>query len=396
MDLLRVLASVLIARETDEASVNNGPAGLGIIWTMVVLAWLIVLLRLYTQARITGQYGLSDYLMLVSVIIITAFASLISVQYHYGWGRHQAYVDDADLVQFFKFNITSQSFGILGSTLGRLSFIVFMVQLFGFKKSLARGLWVLFALQCITNGVAIICIYAQCSDARALYNHSVVADCWPDYVQTYIGYGHTSFNALTDLILTVLPLKMIWNLQMKLRIKISVAVLLSMSILAFVGVIMKIVYLRALSHRGDATYNTVPMFAWIVVEGTLVDIAGSVPLLRPLFKPYLGDSSTARPHYELSPFSAPLSQSTATAGGFSFNKLREATHSNVLKSAVVHGSGSQEDILSASGVGPSHNGKITVREEFIVDYGTDNKIASPPTPSRSSTQRGPSRTSWSA
>lgn len=55
-----------------------------------------------------------------------------------------------------------------------------------------------------------------------------------------------------------------------------------------VGLIMKCVYLDALSYEGDYSYNTVPMFTWITVEGTLVAIAASLPVVRPLVKQHLG------------------------------------------------------------------------------------------------------------
>lgn len=38
-------------------------------------------------------------------------ASLISVQYHYGWGRHYIYIDPSDRMQALKFNSIGQSFG---------------------------------------------------------------------------------------------------------------------------------------------------------------------------------------------------------------------------------------------------------------------------------------------
>lgn len=57
---------------------------------MVSLTLLIVGARIYTQVRVTRQFGLSDYLVICSAAVLTGFASIISVQYHFGWGRHQS------------------------------------------------------------------------------------------------------------------------------------------------------------------------------------------------------------------------------------------------------------------------------------------------------------------
>lgn len=153
---------------------------------MVCLALAIVVTRLYTQARITKQFGLSDYLMLCSIAVLIGFASLISVQYQFGWGQHQSCIASLDELETqIKFNVAGQSFGIMGSTFGRLSFIVFMIALFGSKKRVWWGLWVMFALQVITNVGTVVTIYAQCKDPRALYTFTMPQDlCWPSFVQT--------------------------------------------------------------------------------------------------------------------------------------------------------------------------------------------------------------------
>lgn len=165
---------------------DTGGTGLTIIWIMVFCAIVVVAARLYTQARITKQFGLSDYLMLCSIIVITGFASLISVQYHYGWGRHQACITDIQKLETqIKFNVTGQSFGIMGSTFGRLSFIVFMSMLFGSKTWVRWTLWTIFVAQIVTNVGAVVGIYAQCKDPRAMYDFSLPeTTCWPSYVQT--------------------------------------------------------------------------------------------------------------------------------------------------------------------------------------------------------------------
>lgn len=156
------------------------------IWVMVSLAIAVVATRIYVQARITKQLGLSDYLMLCSISVIIGFASLISVQYHYGWGRHQACITDVQkLITQIKFNVTGQSFGIMGSTFGRLSFIAFMLNLFGSKKWVRWTLWAIFIAQIVTNVGTVIMIYAQCKDPRALYDFTMSKDlCWPHYLQT--------------------------------------------------------------------------------------------------------------------------------------------------------------------------------------------------------------------
>ncbi|KAK4870813.1 hypothetical protein LT330_000050 [Penicillium expansum] len=260
---------------------NIGGAALGVCWALSAIAMVITTARLYTQAQITRQLGLSDALL----SIVLTFSSIITVQYHYGWGQHQALLSQHDRIQALKYNAIGQTFGVLGSTFGRLSTITTLINLFGITPRLRGGLWTLFTAQLVTNVVIVVCLYAQCTNVVLLWDEGAGSgSCWNPNVQTYLGYAHSAFNAVTDLFLTFFPAYMIRNLQMNTRRKVGVAVLLGLSILAFIAVILKIVKLAALANRGDYTYNTVALFTWVLTEAVLLNIAASAPILRPLYK----------------------------------------------------------------------------------------------------------------
>lgn len=152
---------------------------------------------------------------------------------------------------------------------------------------------------------------------------------------------------------------------------------------------MKCVYLDALSYEGDYSYNTVPMFTWIVVEGTLVAIAASLPLLRPLVKRNIGTRATAG-SYDLPRYAYPGGRSGHTdSSGFSrLDKTRTSVKtggsrrvsSYALRS--LDGDDSDENVLVLQDLqerqgrmqqglpgNPGRegfNGKIVVRQDYTV------------------------------
>ncbi|KAF7903449.1 uncharacterized protein EAF01_006498 [Botrytis porri] len=236
---------------------GKGPA---VILALNAVSITIVIARCMTQRFIIRQLGLSDALVVVSMCTISSMAALIAVQYHYGWGRHYAYLDPFHRIEAMKYSAIGQSSGVMGSTFGLMSFIILMLQLFGTSKLKHAALWTLFWVEFIPNCIVVITLYVQCNDIQALWDTSNVSSCWPESYQTYIGYAHTSWNGHTDFLLTCLPATMLWSLQMNRRTKFGLVFLLSLSLLAFVGVIMKIVYIRVLADRGDYAYNIVPFF----------------------------------------------------------------------------------------------------------------------------------------
>lgn len=93
---------------------------------------------------------------------------------------------------------------------------------------------------------------------------------------------------------------------------------------------MKCVYLDALSYEGDYSYNTVPMFTWITVEGTLVAIAASAPLLRPLIKHLRRRRKETGNSYDLPHYANRSGQSDST-----FNKFGSRVRTSVKGGATV-------------------------------------------------------------
>lgn len=151
-----------------------------------------------------------------------------------------------------------------------------------------------------------------------------------------------------------------------------------------VGLVMKCVYLDALSYEGDYSYNTVPMFTWIVVEGTLVAIAASVPLLRPLIKQRLDTRATAN-SYDLPRYAYPSGRSGHTdSSGFSrLEKSRTSMKGGGSRGASAYavrsldGDDSDENELVLQGIQKRQgspevprwnglNGRIVVRQEYLV------------------------------
>jgi hypothetical protein len=87
------------------------------------------------------------------------------------------------------YDYLSQTFSLAGGTLGRVSFIVFIVGLLVQRLSERIVLWALAALQVIVNGMVIIIIFVQCpGHASAIWDHSGKSKCWDLRVQEYYGY----------------------------------------------------------------------------------------------------------------------------------------------------------------------------------------------------------------
>ncbi|KAH8750714.1 hypothetical protein F5882DRAFT_310137, partial [Hyaloscypha sp. PMI_1271] len=244
----------------------------------------IVGLRLYAQF-VSRHLDLGDAIMTLSMICGILLCSMLTTQHHYGLGRHFFYLSPTQRILAIKFNFLGQAFGIMGPAFGRMASCLLMLKLFGTKQRLRQLLWFIFWESLVVNAITLILVFVQCKDVQSLWDpagHPPV--CWSPKVQEITLTISTALNSATDLALTILPSTIFWTLQINVRLKLGLGFLLSLSIFAFIACIIKTVLLQSLGEREDFTFNTVPFFTWVIAEITLVNIAASVPLIRPLFK----------------------------------------------------------------------------------------------------------------
>lgn len=143
---------------------------------------------------------------------------------------------------------------------------------------------------------------------------------------------------------------------------------------------MKCVYLDALSYEGDYSYNTVPMFTWVIVEGTLVAMAASVPLLRPLAVHVSKQrTSKATNTYDLPQYAVRSGQTDSSGLSKLGNRVRTSVKGGNGNQRSVYPLDSDSDenllVLQQAGAGKKpevaavqvpRNGRIVVRQEYTV------------------------------
>jgi hypothetical protein len=113
-------------------------------------------------------------------------------------------------------------------------------------------------------------------------------------------------NTATDLFLAVFPTVVFWNLNLRLRIKISLIVLLSLGIVAMVASIIKTTKLDHVPSVTNIGAGGVELIRWGYAENLIIIITSSVPSIRPLLISSVRklSSATKSRSYELSgPFS---------------------------------------------------------------------------------------------
>jgi hypothetical protein len=178
---------------------------------------------------------------------------MVTTSVHYGFGRSVTTINPKDLPSALKYDYLSHGFGFAGSLLARIAFTLYLINLLGAAKIHRTILWTLLVIQLVINFITILFIYIQCpGHPSAMWDPSIKAYCWSPVVQLDIGYFSScrcplksllgtsanncflsllAVNIATDLYLSTFPAYIFWNMNLLLRLKISLTILLGLGLL---------------------------------------------------------------------------------------------------------------------------------------------------------------------
>lgn len=109
-----------------------------------------------------------------------------------------------------------------------------------------------------------------------------------------IYFGQAGFNIASDLAILVLPIPVVWNLQMKRQKRLAVISIFSIGSIAVLASIIRIYSLWLWATDDDTPYQGARILIWSQIELNTAIISSSIPALRPLFR-FADGFTTAKP-----------------------------------------------------------------------------------------------------
>ena len=81
---------------------NRGPELFNVAMTLMVIAVVICILRVYTRLCVVKVFGLDDWFMCAATVSFILFDACAITGIHYGTGRHRDDLEPADFSQAMK------------------------------------------------------------------------------------------------------------------------------------------------------------------------------------------------------------------------------------------------------------------------------------------------------
>lgn len=218
---------------------NKGPIIVSTAWSFTAASLGFMLLRFWAKtARSGGSLWWDDWILLVSWVLTYATALLNTIMvYGLGSGRHIFAVDPRNLGPLTLMGNVAGTTSILAAQLSKTSFGLTLLRI-ATDPWIRAAVWfsiVTINLAMTANSLA---QWLQCFPSEKYWDPTVPGTCWAPGVQSLISLIMAAYSGAIDILLALVPWKIVMSLQMKRAEKIGVASAMSMGILSVIFLVL--------------------------------------------------------------------------------------------------------------------------------------------------------------
>ncbi|KAK1566093.1 uncharacterized protein LY79DRAFT_644367 [Colletotrichum navitas] len=245
-------------------------------------------LRCYTMGVILKRFFLADWVAALTGLNQCALCAFTVLGVHYGLGKHVDDVSPENRIQALKWKWAAQVSYVVGSTLIKFIAGLLLLRLFTGQKWQRNSIIVLMVLLGLVQTAYLFIAIFQCTPIpfywyRFTPDSPVKGKCNSRILAIVPSYISILLGVFSDWYLALLPITLVWGMQMQKKVKISVVGILAVGSMASLASVARIPYAKQLLSSPDYLVSFTDLAIWSIVECALGLMATSLATLRPLF-----------------------------------------------------------------------------------------------------------------
>jgi hypothetical protein len=157
------------------------------------------------------------------------------------------------------------------------------------KRLHDRIIWSVMALAGLFGIAFVGQIISQCQPTAFFWSPTrdpLQGHCMSPKIILGFTYSHAVVSSIGDWTFGILPAFLVSGLNMNLRTKVSVFLLLSLANVGSIATLIRVKAIHQISTSSDFLFATVDLVIWSSVEVGIAIIAASIATYRPLFKTF--------------------------------------------------------------------------------------------------------------
>jgi hypothetical protein len=149
-----------------------------------------------------------------------------------------------------------------------------------------RDIWTIYGAMAITALTGVVFFFVtlfQCNPISYFWDKDGKGTCVNMEVIIALTYLYSACSVICDFTFALLPVVLIWGLNMDKKTKVALIPIVIMACVASAAVVVRFRYVKDFKNP-DFLYATVDIAIWSTTEQGLAVIAGSLATLRPLLR----------------------------------------------------------------------------------------------------------------
>ncbi|KAI9761477.1 MAG: hypothetical protein M4579_000987 [Chaenotheca gracillima] len=245
------------------------------------LAFVLVLCRVYSRCVLMRAMGADDYMTIAAMIFTTGMGFLCMMTARFGLGHHLWVVPLEKYSSFLKWEYCAQLVYACASCTSKLAIVFLLLRISPERtfRFCAFGLaaFILAYHLSMFWGIAFSCLpVAKTWDPSIEGGHCI-------NVFTLVVAGNV-FNVVADVGMWVLPIPVVWRLNIRRQQKWELTLVFLVGIIIVVVSVIRIPNQLALVNVTDLTWEYVKAHVWSNLEVNICIICGCLPTIRPLLR----------------------------------------------------------------------------------------------------------------
>lgn len=255
---------------------------------LYIFLMLFVGLRIITRTFVKRAFGADDALILAAIIPTTAFFVInVLADTRYLWIRHQYDIPPDHVVTGLKMVLGAEIAFAAACTLTKLSMLMLFRRLLVSSTLLWRRITVLAMIVVgIQGSVFIITVIFQCRPPQDYWK--ITSEPQPNCINQSSSLLVAGIvNTLTDFTVVLLPIRLVFSLQLPRRQAFVVALLFAFGFLSCFAGVFRTFFMWKVTQTFDMVWASYLVWVTASIELYVGVICASIPATKPFFSIYL-------------------------------------------------------------------------------------------------------------
>ncbi|BCS28619.1 uncharacterized protein APUU_70189A [Aspergillus puulaauensis] len=265
---------------------NRHAATFGVGIGFIVFDSVVIALRIYARAFMLRALGTDDILMIIGAILNFGLSVTIMIGSNYGIGKHALAISPSDSVPMLKCIWVTRLLYTASMGFVKMSLLWFYLRLD--PRNHMR--WAVFFVMFINVGLSLasfIGALAGCSPPSLFWTDPTAEGCMPMGPQQRFYEVNGILNIVTDILTYLLPVPMLYSLQLSLRKKGAILGIFGLGILSIAAACVRYNFVIKLASAAEEYYLLLAdSLNWCTIEAYVAIFCGCAPSLSILIKTY--------------------------------------------------------------------------------------------------------------